>query len=112
MGAIQYCKLQFLVWREKDCQRRGLIFITAAWNSEELTSSVMQINIESPLVRDIKVTHPGKLERGHKCTTWDVKWENYIGSMVGVTRIPFESVTRRDMLAEWTAAKQERLIKI
>ena len=76
-----------------------------------MTSSVMQINIESTLVRDIKVTHPGKLERGHKCTTWDVKWENYILSMVRLSGIPLDYVTCRDIPSGWTAVNEHDRLK-
>ena len=50
-----------------------LATIAATWTAAELTSYITQINIESLLVGYIKVSHPDKLETGHKWTTWDVK---------------------------------------
>ena len=52
------------------------------------------------------MAHPGKVETGHKWTTWNVKWNNYIGSMVGVSGIPLDYVTRNDMPVVWTTEKE------
>ena len=71
LGAIQWQKLQSLVWWENDIQGCGLEIIMAAWTAADITSSIIQINIDSPLGGYIKVAHPGKVEIGHKWTTWD-----------------------------------------
>ena len=74
LSAIQQCKLKVLVCWSKYSQISELAIITATWTTADLTNSITQINIESPLGGDIKVAHPGKFETGHKWTTWDVKW--------------------------------------
>ena len=48
LGAIQHRKLPALVLWEKDRQRNGLSIIAAVWPTVELTSSITQINNESP----------------------------------------------------------------
>ena len=57
------------------------------------------------------MAHPGKVEIGHKWTTWDVKLENYIESMVGVLGIPLYYVTRHNMPEGWTAANKHYRLK-
>ena len=76
LGAIHKRKLQALVWWEKDYQQPGLEITVSAWTTEDLTSYIAQISIESTPGEDIKAEHPGKLEIGHKRKTWDVKWKN------------------------------------
>ena len=77
----------------------------------ELSSSTSYKRLfETPSGGDAKVAHPGIVETGHKRTPWDVKWENYIHSMVGVLGIPSDYVMRCVMPAGWTAAnKHEHL---
>ena len=111
LGYIKQCKTKTLVWWEKYFQHHGLAIIAAAWAAEYLTSSAMQINIEYLSGVDIEVAHPGKVETGHKCTTWDVKWENYIGSMVGVSVIYLDYMTRHDMSIGWMAANEHDHLK-
>ena len=111
MGAIKHHNLQALLWRTRHIHHRGLAIIVATWNEEELTSSITQINIESPSGGDIKVAHPGKVETGHKRITWDVKWENYIGSMVLVSGIPLGYITHWEMPVECTAANKHGRLK-
>ena len=111
LGAIQRHKLQALGWWAKDTQHRGLEIIVAAWTAAEPTSSIMHINIESLLGRDIKVAHPGKVEIGHKWTTWVVKWGNYIGSMVGVLGIPLGYVMCSNMPVGWKAENEQNHLK-
>ena len=55
--------------------------------------------------------HPGKAETGKKWTTWDVKWENYIGFMVGVLGISLDYVMHCDMPSGWTAANKNNRLK-
>ena len=43
--------------------------------------------------------------------TWDVKWENYIGPMVGVSSVPLDYVTRCDIPVGWTAANKNDWLK-
>ena len=69
LDAIQQHRLQVLVWWAKNCHSHGLEIMMTAWNEEYLTSSITQINIESPLGGEIKVAHPGEMETGHKWTT-------------------------------------------
>ena len=57
------------------------------------------------------MAHPGKVETGHKWTTRDVKWDNYIGSMVVMLGIPFDYVTCRDMLVGWIEANEHDSLK-
>ena len=97
LGAIQQRKLQALVWWAKNFQHHCPEIITGAWASTELISSIMQINIESPLEGDIKVAHPGKDEIHQLWTIWVVRWENYISSVVGVFGIPLDYVKRCDI---------------
>ena len=66
-------------------------------------SYITEINIAYPSGGDIKVAHPGKVETGHKWTTRDIKWVNYIGSIVGVLGILLYYVTRHDMPVGWIA---------
>ena len=55
--------------------------------------------------------HPGKVETGHKWTTKYVKWENYIGSMVGVLYIPLDYATCCDMPVGWTSENDKNRLK-
>ena len=55
--------------------------------------------------------HPVKVEIGHKWTTWDIKWDNCIGSMVGVSVIPLDYVTHSDITVGWTAANEHDRLK-
>ena len=57
------------------------------------------------------MAHPGKVETGHKWTTWDVKWENYIGSIVGVSGIPLDYVARLDMPVGWMVVSEHDHLK-
>ena len=50
------------------------------------------------------MAHPVKVETGNKWTTWDVKWDNYIGSMVVVLDIPLDYVMIHDIPVECTVA--------
>ena len=111
LGPIQQRKLQLPVWWENYFQNRDLVIIVATWTAAELTSFITQINIDSPSGEDIKVTHPGKLETGNKWTTWDVKWENYIGSMVGLSGIPLDYMTCFDIPVGWTAVNLHDRLK-
>ena len=79
-----------------------------AESSQELLSRSTSCKrfFETPSGGDAKVAHPGIGETGHKWTTWDVKWENYIHSMVGVLGIPLYYVTCCVMPAGWTAANK------
>ena len=43
--------------------------------------------------------------------TWDVKWRNYIGSMIGVSFIPLDNVTCHDMTKVWTAVNEHNCLK-
>ena len=63
------------------------------------------------MVGYIKVEHPSKVETGHNWTTWDVKQENYIGSMVGVSGIALGYVTCRNMTAVWMVANYQYRLK-
>ena len=110
-GAIQQSKLQALVWWAKDIQRLGLVIIAAAWTGAYMTSSIMKINIESPSIGDIKVAQSGKVDTGHKCTTWDITLDNHIGYMLGVSVIPLNYVTRCDMKTIWAAANKHNRLK-
>ena len=71
----------------------------------------MQINIESPSGGDIKAEHPGKVKTGHEWTTWDIKWGNYIGSMVGVLGIPLGYVMCSNMPVGWKAENEQNHLK-
>ena len=73
LGANQQHKIQVLVYWEKYRQSCGLAIIAAAWTATDLKSYTTKINIELPLVGDIKVAHPGKVETCHKWTTWDIR---------------------------------------
>ena len=108
---IQQHKLQSLVQWAKYYQRHGLVIIVSAQNTAELTSAITQINIEYPLGGQMKVAHPDRAETGHKLMTWDVKWENYIGSMVRLSDIPLDQVTRHDMPVGWTVANKHDHLK-
>ena len=99
------------MWWAQDIQFFGFAIIVAAWTAADLTSSIIQINIESPLGGDIQVARPGKFETVHKWTTWDIKWENYIGSMVGVSDIPLCYVTCHDIPVWWAEANDHNCIK-
>ena len=57
------------------------------------------------------MAHPGKVETGHKWTTWDVKWDNYIGSMVVVLDIPLDYVMIHDIPVECTVANEHYRLK-
>ena len=57
------------------------------------------------------MAHSGKLETGHKWTTWDVKWENCIVCMVGVYVIPLYYMTHWDMATGWTASSEHDCLK-
>ena len=50
LGAIQKHKLQALVWWTENHHNLVLAMTTTAWTAAYLTSSITQINIESPLV--------------------------------------------------------------
>ena len=95
----------------KNRQWRGLAIIAAVYTASDPTSSIMQINIEFPSVWDIKVSHPGKVETGHKWITWDVKWEHYIESMVGVSGINLNDVMRCDIPVGWAAMDEHNHLK-
>ena len=110
LGAVQQRKLQALIWWSKDRQRRGLPITAADWTAAELATSITQINIDAP-GSDTKVTHPGKVATGHNWTTWDIKWENYLGSIMGASGVPLDYVTRRDMPATFTPANQHDILK-
>ena len=111
LGAIQQRKLQVLVWWTKDFQISDIVIIASVQTAAELTSSITQINIEYPLGGQMKVAHPDRAETGHKLMTWDVKWENYIGSMVRLSDIPLDQVTRHDMPVGWTVANKHDHLK-
>ena len=111
LGSIQQRKFQALVWCVKDCHHCGLVITATAWTAAELTSSITSINIESPSEGDIKVPQSGKVATGQKWTTWDFKWEDYIGSMVRLLGVPLDCVTRHDMLSGWTAANEFDCLK-
>jgi hypothetical protein len=110
LGAVQQRKLQALIWWAKDRERRGIPIIAADWTPATLATSITQINIDAP-GGDTKVAHPGKVATGHNWTTWDIKWENYLGSMLGSSGVPLDYVTRRDMPAEWTAGNEHDALK-
>ena len=57
------------------------------------------------------MAHLGKAEIGHKWTTWDVKRENYILSMVRLSGIPLDYVTCRDIPSGWTAVNEHDRLK-
>ena len=71
----------------------------------------MQINIESPSGGDIKAEHPGKVKTGHEWTTWDIKWGNNIGSMVGVSGITLDYVMHCDMPVGWMSENKHDHLK-
>ena len=48
---------------------------------------------------------------GHNWTASAIKWENYLGSMVGASGIPLDYVTRRAMPAGWTPGKEHAVHK-
>ena len=110
LGIVQQRKIQALIWWTKDRIRRGIEIVAADWNAAALADAVTQINIEQP-AGDAKVANPGKVETGHKWTTWDTKWENYLGSMVGASGIPLDYVTRRDVAPEWIAGNEHDRLK-
>ena len=60
---------------------------------------------------DIKVAYPGKTEIGHKWTTWYVEWKNYTISVVWVSVIPLDFVTRRDIPEGWNVANDHDRLK-
>ena len=72
LGIVQQRKIQALIWWTKDCIRRGIEIAAADWNAAALADAVTQINIEQP-AGDATVANPGKVETGHKWTTWDTK---------------------------------------
>ena len=111
LGAIQQKKLQVLVWRTKYCHHCGFENIMAAWTAAELKSFITQINIESTLGGYIKVAHPVKMETGRKLTTWDIKWVNCIGSMVGVSGVHLDCVMRRNIPVGWNAVNNLYCLK-
>ena len=111
LGTIKNHKLQALVWQGKNLQRRGIEIIAAAQTVSEQKSYTTQINIERTLIGDIKVAHPGKMETGHKWTTWDVKWDNYIGTMAQLLGFPLDYVIRCEMPVGWTAANDHNQFK-
>ena len=111
LDIIQQCKLQALVWWVNDFQCRSLAITAPTWTAADLTSSIMQINIESQSGGGIKVIHPVKVETRHKWMIWDFKWGNYIGSMVGLLVIPLYYVTHCDRPVVWTAANEHYCIK-
>ena len=110
LGAVQQRKIQALIWWAKDQQRRGLPIVAADWTLAVLRTSITQLNIEGP-GGDTKVAHPGKVETGHSWTTWDIKWENYLGSMMGASGIPLDYVTRRDMPTGWVPTNEHDILK-
>ena len=58
------------------------------------------------------MAHPGKVVTGHKLTTWDIKWENYVGFMVVVSVIPLYYVICCDMPVGWMAANEHYHLNI
>ena len=100
-----------IVWWENGFHSHEIAINAAVWDAANLKSSIMQINIDSPSVGDNKVAYPGKVEIGHKWTTWDSKWENYIGFMVEVTGISLDSVTRHDIPVGWTESNEQDHLK-
>ena len=58
------------------------------------------------------MAHRGKLETGHKWTTWNVKWKNHIVSMVGLSGILLDYGTRHNMPVGWTTADEQDHLKI
>ena len=110
MGAVHQRKIQALIWWAKDRQRRGLPITPAEWTMATLATSITQINIEAP-GGETKVAYPGKVATGHKWTTWDIKWENYLGSMMGASGIPLDYVIRRDMPDGWEPGNEHDILK-
>ena len=51
------------------------------------------------------------METWKKWTTWDIKWDNYIGSMVGVSVITLDYMTFNDIPVGWTAANEQNRLK-
>ena len=111
LGTIHQRKIQAIVRWERYLHCCRLACTTAAWTAEYLTSYITQINKKCLLVEDIKVAHPGKVGKGHKWMTWDVKWENYIGPMVGVSGIPLDYGTCCNIPSGWIAANENKYLK-
>ena len=51
------------------------------------------------------------METGHKWTTWDLTWDNYIGLLVRVLGIPLYYVTHCNMPVGRTAANEHNRLK-
>ena len=73
-----------------------------------MDDTIQKLNSGTPT--SDKTDCPGKVKTGYKWPTWDIKFDNFLGTRVGQTGIPLDNVTRRVMPAAWAAENAHELL--
>ena len=96
LGAVHHRKVQALIYWDRDNNRRGMAIVAADWTTAQMADAIERVNSDVPAKG---LERPDKLDIGVNCTAWDIKWENYLGSLQGSSGIPLYYVVRRDIPA-------------
>ena len=96
LGYDHQRKVQALIYWDRDKKSRGMAIVAADWTTAQMADAIERVNSDVPAKG---LERPDKLDIGVNCTAWDIKWENYLGSLQGSSGIPLYYVVRRDMPA-------------